>query len=149
MGKNVAVLQPDLFIISLGTNDAYMYNFDVPQFKANIGLIIQKIRRASPNTAILLTAPADNFRRRRYPNKNNAAAAMAMRDLGTQYGIVFWDFYQIMGGFESINDWYSSRLCQRDKLHFTARGYEVQGELLYQAIAQAYDAYKVAQGYGN
>ncbi|MEM1137830.1 MAG: GDSL-type esterase/lipase family protein, partial [Bacteroidota bacterium] len=68
--KNVGALSPDLVIISLGTNDAYMYAFNRQQFKTNMRILVSRIKNASPQTSILLTTPADNFRRRRYPNKN-------------------------------------------------------------------------------
>jgi len=147
--KHAEILSPDLVVVSLGTNDAYMYAFDSKQFKTNIRVLVNKIRRVSPETTVLLTTPADNFRRRRYPNKNNEKARQAIFEVAREMGLVVWDLYQVMGGFQSINNWYSNRLAQRDKLHFTSKGYQLQGELLYQAIDQGYRQYQRQQSQGG
>jgi lysophospholipase L1-like esterase len=125
-----------------------MYAFDQSKFKANIRVLVNKIKRVSPQTTILLTTPADNFRRRRYPNKNNEKARQAIFEAAREMGLAVWDLYQVMGGFQSINDWYSNSLAQRDKLHFTGKGYALQGELLYNAIDKSYRQYQqyVSQG---
>jgi lysophospholipase L1-like esterase len=140
--RNVYALSPDLLIISLGTNDAYMYAFDAGKFKADLITLIRKIRKYSPETDILLTTPGDNFRKRKYQNKNNELARIKMLEVAAEMDVAVWDFYSVMGGLESMNHWYSAGLAQRDKLHLTMRGYEVQGELMYQAFEQAYLNYK-------
>ena len=146
--KHAAILSPDLVIISLGTNDAYMYAFNQQQYKTNLRVLVNKIRQVSPNTNFILTTPADNYRRRRYPNKNNEKARQAIFEVAREMGLAVWDLYHVMGGFESINKWYSNRLSQRDKLHFTGKGYSLQGELLYQAMNQSYLQYQqyISQG---
>jgi lysophospholipase L1-like esterase len=42
------LLNPDLVIISLGTNDAYMAEFDENAFKRNYGTLIQRIKKLHP-----------------------------------------------------------------------------------------------------
>ncbi len=148
--KHAEILEPDLMIISLGTNDAYMYAFDEKQYKTNLRILVDKVQRVSPQTAILLTTPADNYRRRRYPNKNNEKARQAIFEVAREMGLAVWDLYDVMGGFQSINEWYRNGLAQRDKLHFTGRGYALQGELLFQAIDKSFRQYQsyLSQG-GN
>lgn len=140
--KQAAILSPDLVVISLGTNDAYMYAFNQQQFKTNMRILVNKIRQVSPHTNFILTTPADNYRRRRYPNKNNEKARQAIFEVAREMGLAVWDLYNVMGGFESINKWYDNSLAQRDKLHFTGKGYSLQGELLYQAINNSYLQYQ-------
>ncbi len=136
--QNIALVKPDLVVISLGTNDAYMYAFDARRFRQNLAKLVLKIKRAFPQTNVLLTTPADNFRRRRYPNKNNEEARQQMLALAQELDLAVWDFYSVMGGFQSITDWYSSGLAQRDRLHFTSKGYQLQGQLFYIALDRAY-----------
>ncbi|HSI91068.1 MAG TPA: GDSL-type esterase/lipase family protein, partial [Adhaeribacter sp.] len=44
----LASLQPDLIIISLGTNDAYGKNFDPKVYFQNFGAFLQRLQRAAP-----------------------------------------------------------------------------------------------------
>ncbi|MBX2841118.1 MAG: hypothetical protein KTR26_05075 [Flammeovirgaceae bacterium] len=140
--KNLEGISPDLVVISLGTNDAYMYNFNQVQFKSDLRSMINKIRRMVPECSIILTSPADNFRRRRYANKNNEKARNVMVELSREMDVAVWDLFHIMGGFQSMNTWYGKGLAQRDKLHFTSKGYKLQGELFYQAFDRTFQQYK-------
>ena len=47
-----------------------------------------------------------------------------------------------MGGYGSILDWFKKGLTAKDKLHFSRKGYELQGELLYRALQNGYLNYK-------
>jgi lysophospholipase L1-like esterase len=143
--KNIATLKPDLVIVSLGTNDAFQ-KLDVKTFKRNYGELIQRIRRASPATSILLTTPGDNLRGRRYPNPDNAKAVKVMTDLAEETGTSLWDFYEVMGGLQSITKWHANRLATADRVHLTQYGYMLQAELLYDALMGDYDLYKRRKG---
>ncbi|MDJ1468808.1 GDSL-type esterase/lipase family protein [Cytophagaceae bacterium YF14B1] len=139
--KNMAVLKPDLVIISLGTNDAFR-NLDTKLFKRNYGELIQRIRRASPHTSILLTTPGDNLRGKKYVNPDNAKAVKIMNELAEETGVAVWDFYEVMGGLQSIKRWYVNKLAAYDKVHLTQHGYMLQAELLYDALLNDYETYK-------
>ncbi len=139
--EHLQELKPDLTIISLGTNDAYMSKFDNIQFKMRYDTLITMINEAAPNTAIILATPGDNYRRRRYVNRNNQVAADVMYEIAKEKNLSVWDFYKVMGGFRSVSSWYRSGLIARDYLHFGKRGYQFQGDLLFNAIMKTYDNY--------
>jgi lysophospholipase L1-like esterase len=136
--NNLAVLNPDLVIVSLGTNDAYMMQFDEKAFKRNYGMLIQRIKRAAPHASILLTTPGDCFRRRRYPNFNNAKAVKQIMDLAEETESAVWNFYEVMGGLKSMQKWQSNGLAAADRVHLTRKGYTLQGNLLYDALMNDY-----------
>lgn len=138
---NLQVLNPDLIIISLGTNDAYMAEFDEKAFKRNYGTLIQRIKKAVPQASILLTTPGDSYRSRKYTNYNNAKATRQILDLAEETGCGVWNFYEIMGGLRSVNQWYANGLASKDKIHLTTKGYMLQGDLLYEALQQDYTKY--------
>jgi lysophospholipase L1-like esterase len=138
---NLEVLNPDLVIISLGTNDAYMEDFDEKAFKRNYGTLIQRIKKASPKASILLTTPGDSYRSRKYTNYNNAKATKLILELAEETGCGVWNFYEIMGGLRSINQWYADGLASKDKIHLTKKGYNLQGDLLYEALKKDYVKY--------
>jgi lysophospholipase L1-like esterase len=135
------LLNPDLVIISLGTNDAYMAEFDEKAFKRNYGTLIQRIKKASPQASILLTTPGDCYRSRKYANYNNVKAVKQIMDLAEETGCAVWNFYEIMGGLRSINQWYDNGLATKDKIHLTKKGYTLQGDLLYEALKYDYTKY--------
>jgi lysophospholipase L1-like esterase len=138
---NMQVLNPDLVIISLGTNDAYMADFDEKAFKRNYGTLIQRIKKASPKASILLTTPGDCYRDRKYTNYNNAKATEQIMDLAEETGCGVWNFYEVMGGLRSINQWHANGLASKDKIHLTKKGYTLQGDLLYEALKNDYLKY--------
>ena len=49
-----------------------------------------------------------------------------------------WDFYSIMGGFGSSNNWYKNELMPRDRIHFTLLGYNIKGDLFLNAFVNAW-----------
>jgi lysophospholipase L1-like esterase len=135
------ILNPDLVIISLGTNDAYMAEFDEKAFKRNYGTLIQRIKKVAPQASILLTTPGDSYRSRKYTNYNNAKATKQILDLAEETGCAVWNFYEIMGGLRSVNQWYANGLATKDKIHLTKKGYTLQGDLLYEALKHDYIKY--------
>ncbi len=138
--KHLQILNPDLVIISLGTNDAFR-KLDEKAFKSNYGQLIQRIRRANPHTSILLTTPGDNLRGRRYLNPDNAKAVKQIMDLAEETDVAVWNFYEVMGGLRSIQHWYTNRMASPDRVHLTPHGYTVQADLLYEAIMNDYELY--------
>jgi lysophospholipase L1-like esterase len=132
-------IEPDLVIISLGTNDTYTKNFVPSYYKQNYINFIAEIKKANPDAAILLTVPNDDYYRRRYPNRNIQEAEDVILELAKEYGYGVWNFYQIMGGFNSSSLWYKDFLMAYDRIHFTTKGYLIKGDLLFFAILKSYD----------
>ena len=126
----LGLYKPDLFIISIGTNDAYVpaSYFDPQEFKEYYEAFILMIKRINPNCAILLTVP--NYYKRKKPNPNTAKQKYIITELAKKYQMAVWDFYTIMGGFGSSNNWYKNGLMPRDRIHFTMLGYSVKGDFI-------------------
>jgi lysophospholipase L1-like esterase len=135
---NLQALKPNLVIISLGTNDAYGKNFSPEVFFQNYGTLLQRIQRAAPKASVLLTGPGDNYRKRKYPNYHNAKATMKLYELAEQTNCAVWSFYKVMGGLRSIVKWQYNGLAAKDRVHLTPKGYNLQGELLFDALMQEY-----------
>jgi len=133
----LACLAPDLFIVSLGTNDAYSAGFNKEQFAQNLTAFMEQLRQRYPRAEFLLTTPPDSYRNRRYRNPD----LPVLRDLLIRYcldnQLAYWDFYAAMGGAGSMLTWQAKGLAQPDRVHLTPRGYYVQGLLLYWALQEA------------
>lgn len=136
-------LEPDLVIVSLGTNDAYGLNFDADAFKLNMAKLIQKVKRSAPSASIILTTPADCALYNRSINPSNQKARAKLFELAEESNCAIWDLYEIMGGYGSINKWLKEKLCAYDRVHFSGKGYRLQGDLLYDALIHAYADYRL------
>lgn len=131
---HLASVHPDLVIISLGTNDAYNTAFNGIIFKREVEQLVFWVKQAAPESSILLTTPGDCFRRRRYINYDNAKAKNVLIQVAKEQGLAIWDFYEIMGGLQSMEKWRDFGLGKRDLIHLTDKGYILQGELLFNAL---------------
>ena len=134
--RDLQLRPPDLFILSVGTNDAHCsYDaFDPLVYKANLEKLILQILESNPNCAILLTVPNDDYYMRKYPNRNTARQREVIFQLAAQYQMAVWDFYGIMGELGSSKTWKTAGLMQADYVHFTGAGYHLKGTLLIEAF---------------
>ena len=131
---------PDLFIISIGTNDAYMpeASFKPEKFRQNYVDFIEMILRVNPDCAILLTVPNDDYYRRKKANPNTGKQQEIILELTTKYNMAAWDLYAVMGGFNSSQKWFKQGLMPADRVHFSLVGYEVVGDLFLNAFVKAW-----------
>lgn len=136
---HVKQINPDIVIVSLGANDAGGPNLYPEDFKSSLDILIEKIKSASDNPLIILTTPGDAYRRGRYPNTKINALRSIILNTANSHNLAVWDHFTIMGGEKSIMKWYKNGLAQRDKLHLTRRGYQLQGQLLFNAILHAWE----------
>ncbi|KAB1067627.1 hypothetical protein F6U93_10095 [Tamlana haliotis] len=132
---------PDLFIISVGTNDAYVPEdqFDPESFRHYYKWFINMIQRKNPNCAILLTVPNDSYYRRK-PNPNTVIQEQIILEIAQEYQMAVWDMFEIMGGLGSSQQWYKHDLMPKDRVHFTLFGYSVKADLMLNAIVNAWAA---------
>ncbi len=134
--RDLQLRPPDLFIFSVGTNDAHCsYEAFNPQvYKSNLEKMILQILAVNPNCAILLTVPNDDYYMRKYPNRNTERQRDVIMQLAAQYQMAVWDFYGIMGELGSSKTWKLAGLMQADYVHFTGTGYHLKGNLLIEAF---------------
>lgn len=137
--QQLLLYKPDLFIISIGTNDTYTLHFNAEQYKAYYEQLILSIQKANPDCAILLTVPNDSYYKKQFANPNTKIAAQVIYELADKYHMGVWDFYEIMGGYVSSQKWYTNKLMPKDRIHFTRRGYDIKADLLLQALVNAWE----------
>lgn len=137
--KQLAELKPDLVILGLGINDAYGRKFSQKKFEDNYGELIARIRRAAPETAIIFTTNNDSYLYRRYVNKNGEKVRESMLRMAEKHQTGVWDMYSVMGGLNSIVLWQNNGLAQRDKVHFTRKGYLTLGDLFFNALMKNFE----------
>ncbi len=139
--RDLALLEPDLMIFAIGINDANTARFNKELFISNYMKMVDMVHRVAPDCAILFVTNNDSFRRSRrsyYLNQNGPVVQDAFYQLARRYDAGVWDLFRIMGGLNSMKQWESAGLANRDKIHFTERGYILIGDLLYNALLDRY-----------
>ena len=143
--RDLQLIKPDLIIFGIGINDAAEKDFEKRTFMKNYDDLIQIIQRVNPDCALLFVTNNDSYKRvrvkkkRRYEvNPNGKIVEDAFMEMGRQYNAAVWDQFDIMGGLRSMSDWEKAGLAQKDKVHFTNAGYQLIGDLLYNALITSY-----------
>lgn len=141
LGSKLSIVKPDLAILSIGINDAYVDEFNKENFIENYDSLIVEIKQSNPNVVILFTTNNDSYYKRKYPNENAFIVREAMMELAKKHHGAVWDMFGIMGGLNSIKKWQNNGLAKSDKIHFTHKGYRLIGDLLFEAIINSYGDY--------
>lgn len=147
-GRELASLNPDLVIVALGTNEAFG-TFDEATMRAEVELLVDKIRTASPDAAMLLVTPTECYRKRykwrrgrrraagQTVNKKAVRARNVIADFARDNSIPLYDTFNIVGGNGSAAKMKNAGVLGADGVHFTSKGYKLQGSLLADAILEA------------
>ncbi len=135
----LGLYHPDVFIISIGTNDTYTSHFDTVRFERNYRWFVDLIYRNNPECAVIFTVPNDSYYMKRTVNKNTRVARRIIYRLAKEYNGAVWDFYAIMGGYGSSYKWYKAKLMPYDRIHFTRDGYAIKGDLFIEAFLHAWE----------
>ena len=126
-------IKPDLIIISLGTNEAFSDDFTQIENEFIVKDLLYQIKDISKESTIILAVPGDHYKNE-LTNTNISLIRENLIKIQTELHTGIWDFYTVMGGENSIIQWYEKNLTAKDKLHFNRKGYEVQGELFVDAF---------------
>lgn len=129
-------LQPDLIVISLGTNDA-QGTFNAERFRGELRAFMNKLKRYQSSAAIIFTLPPDTNKYGRH-NADVAKVSAEIVAYADEQGYAHWDLAAVMGGRGSIGKWRAKDLASKDLIHFSPQGYMLQGHLFYQALMRAY-----------
>ena len=148
--RDLAEVSPDLVIFAIGVNDAVAYSFDTALFESRYKALVERVRSAGPDCAVLFITNNDTFRYARkrgyYVNANGELAQEAFFRIARDTGGAVWDFFGIMGGLGSMRSWEKAGLARRDKIHFTDEGYELQGDLFFNALMDKFSEYLGREG---
>lgn len=147
--QDLSLLPPDLVIFGIGINDANVPvdEFDPEVFKSDYRTLIRRIQSVNPDCSFLfitnndcyLNLPRKKRRgRKKTFNPNTAKVQQAFIDLAKEYNGCVFDVYAIMGGLGSSDKWLKENLMKKDHIHFTREGYQLVGDLMYNAIVDDY-----------
>ena len=127
-------IKPDCLVLSFGTNDTYSGVINEKAFTQNISNLIDTLKMAFPEMAIIITSPGDHLRYKKYTNRAISNAARYMHEVAIKKDCLFWDFFSAMGGEGSSRQWFTKGWMYRDFVHLSKDGYKQQGEMFFNAF---------------
>jgi lysophospholipase L1-like esterase len=138
--KQLTGLQADLYILSLGTNEAQNTQFDESEFSGRIDGMVNNLRKISPQAGIILSTAQDSY----LSGKSNEILRRVnegIRQYSIRHRLPLWDLYKVTNGYKSCYYWNAKGYMSKDRVHFTNDMYCIQGTLLNNAISNAFNAY--------
>ena len=143
--------KPDLLIINYGTNESVNAEFVDKTFEPELRNVIARIRKATPETSILIMSPMDRGSRESGGGIGTVASLQRLVALEQRVAAAekcaFFNTFQAMGGPGTMGRWYEAepRLVGADFIHPMPAGAKIVGNLLYKAILDGYNHYKLRQ----
>ncbi len=134
-------LRGDLFILSLGTNEAQNQGLSEQSLLTVCEAFAQRIHKIAPKAVILITTPPGSYYKGKKPNASLQTVARTFTRFAMENGAAYWDLYKISGGKTSAAGWNHAGLLSGDLVHYNQQGYHLQGQLLLSAFAKSYNAY--------
>ena len=137
--EQVPVINPDVVILDFGTNDILYKNKIDPRLPFEVEKAISWWRSMVPEVLIVLTSTQDL-----YYKKHPITAGVLFRDLmdslAKKNDCLFWNWYDLSGGLNTIRTWATLGYAKSDHIHLTKSGYQVKGGLLYSSFMNTLNA---------
>ena len=147
--RSIVNLNPDLIVVSFGTNEAHGRNYRRTEHLAQMDKLYADLKKGCPNAVFLMTTPPGAYvrsGRTKIINRRTPSVVTTELEFARKNGLAIWDLYAIIGGEAyACKNWTASNMFQRDKIHFTHAGYNLQGLLFHEAFIKAYNDYVSAQ----
>lgn len=150
MAEGVSSLNPDIIIVSLGTNEAFG-RLSTATFRSCVDQLVTRLRKNNPSAHLLLVTPMECRRRvtRKVGRRRSVTSyevnpnILPLRNVLLSYasknGIAVYDWYDVAGGTGASTQWNEAELFGKDGVHHTVTGYRINGRLLYDALQEAID----------
>jgi lysophospholipase L1-like esterase len=141
--------KPNLVVLAYGTNESGYAQFVETTWPKELQTAVRRVQSALPEASILLMSPMDRG------EKNDAGEIDTVPTLprlveieshvAAEMGVAFFNTYQAMGGRGTMARWYAAdpRLVGADFIHPMPGGAKIVGELLYDALRDGYNEYKL------
>jgi len=131
------VLNPDLIIISLGTNESFGRWSD-SEYMYQMNKLVSNLRKNHFDTPILIMTPPPSLFKRTVPNDFVRDYSEALLEMNN---CIIWDLFSRMGGINAPMKKSNAPLMARDKVHYTKEGYEKQGNIFSADFIETYNNY--------
>jgi lysophospholipase L1-like esterase len=143
--------KPDLIVVAFGTNESGFPAFVDGTWGRELRAAVRRIQAAVPGVSILLMSPMDRGERKSNGEIGTIEAMPRLVDMeskiAAETGVAFFNTFQAMGGAGTMAKWYNGepRMVGADFIHPMPAGARIVGELLYNALREGYNEYKLRQ----
>lgn len=143
--------KPDLVVLAYGTNESGFPKFVDSTWAAEMKSVVKRLQAALPGASILLMSPMDRGERNDRGEIETIAAMPRLVKIEAKVAeethVAFFNTFQAMGGEGTMARWYAAepRLVGSDYIHPMPAGAKIVGELLYGALRDGYNEYKLRQ----
>jgi lysophospholipase L1-like esterase len=143
--------RPDLVVVAFGTNESSAPTFVDGTWGKELKAAVRRIQAAVPEASILLMSPMDRGERKDNGEIGTVDTLPRLVGIETKVaaetGVAFFNTFQAMGGEGTMAKWYNDapRLVGADFTHPMPGGARIVGELLYNALKEGYNEYKLRQ----
>lgn len=140
---------PSLVVVAFGTNESGYPSFVNSTWGEELKKAVRRIQAALPDSAVLLMSPMDRGVRKTDGEIGTIETMPHLVDLESHIAdemhVAFFNTYQAMGGEGTMAKWYNGepRLVGADFIHPLPGGARIVGELLYNALRDGYNGYKL------
>ena len=124
-------IQPDLVMISLGTNES-LSSITKEDFQKNISDLVSKFKEQNPNLPILLISPTDN----RLKSQKIKEIVSWIKESSQLNKVAFFNLFEATGGSGYFKKALNKKEANTDGVHFLRPGYEFQAEKIWTAISE-------------
>lgn len=157
--SQIAAEQPDIILISLGTNDSYSFHFQPQGMRDNMDMFFAMLRSSVGNIPIILTTPPPSYLRKSYQagtrtvrvkrrrtrripiyktsyqfNPYTQVASKVLMDYAHREGMAYFDLRSTIGAEQETSRWLSEGLMHTDHVHYTRSGYGRMGQSIAEAL---------------
>ncbi len=143
--------KPDLVVLAYGTNESGYPQFVTGTWGNELKAAVHRLQAALPGVSILLMSPMDRGQKDPSGEIDTIPALPQLVAIESQVaadtGVAFFNTFQAMGGQGTMARWYAAepRLVGADYIHPMPGGAKIVGELLYSALRDGFNDYKLRQ----
>jgi len=142
---------PDLVVLAYGTNESGYPEFVDSTWGVELKTTVRRVRAALPEASILLMSPMDRGDRNKSGEIETIAALPRLVDIeariAQETGVAFFNTFQAMGGAGTMARWFAAepRMVGGDFIHPLPGGAKIVGDLLFRALQDGFNEYKLRQ----
>ena len=143
--------KPDLVIVNYGTNESGFPDFVNKTWAPEMKEVVRRLHSALPDSSVLLMSPMDRGERKIGGEIETMPLLPRLVQIenrvASETGAAFFNTFEAMGGEGTMARWYAAepRLVSADFIHPMPAGAKIVGELLYNALKDGFNDYKLRQ----
>ena len=135
--EQLAGLDPDLVILDFSMAELGDRDVLGPSTKQNIIRTLAKVKRACPNTTILLISAQDRYRKKKENIAVTQEYSNLLREIAKEKGCLIYDWFWASGGRARMAQWRMRNYAQHDLTSLTIKGYRLKAEMFGEALLHA------------